>query len=180
MVVPSGVAARPGGRSWRTGSGRARTRGLGSAGCKWSMSCRTGPTWPRRRGYCCTTPTPNWHRNIWSVPGTEFVFRDAKQHLGLHDCQARAQAKLHFHFNLVFSACFWMRLQARAARDDPRDRFSLYQVKCHNHEWEMYQRFEAWSAAGRNGTQSQAVDHGIPADHPWHWASPLATGLPGS
>ena len=114
------------------------------------------------------------------LPGAEFVFRDAKQHLGLHDCQARAQAKLHFHFNLVFSACFWMRLQARAARDDPRDRFSLYQVKCHNHEWEMYQRFEAWSAAGRNGTQSQAVDHGIPADHPWHWASPLATGLSGS
>ena len=109
----------------------------------------------------------------------EFVFRDAKQHLGLHDGQARAQAKLHFHFNLVFATYFWMRLQARAAGDGPRDRFSLYQIKCHNHEWEMYQRFEAWSAAGRNGTQSQAADHGLPADHPWHRAPPLATGLPG-
>ena len=109
----------------------------------------------------------------------EFVFRDAKQHLGLHDGQARAQAKLHCHFNLVFATYFWMRLQARAAGDGPRDRFSLYQIKCHNHEWEMYQRFEAWSAAGRNGTQSQAADHGLPADHPWHRAPPLATGLPG-
>ena len=29
----------------------------------------------------------------------EFAFRDAKQHLGLNDCQARSQARLHFHFH---------------------------------------------------------------------------------
>ena len=43
----------------------------------------------------------------------EFAFRDAKQHLGLNHCQARSQAKLHFHFNIVFAALFWARLQAR-------------------------------------------------------------------
>lgn len=105
----------------------------------------------------------------------EFVFRDAKQHLGLHDCQARAQAKLHFHFNLVFATYFWMRLQARATRDRPRDRFSLHQIKRSNHEREMYQRFEAWSAAGRNGAKSEAVGHGIAADPPWYRAPPLET-----
>lgn len=33
----------------------------------------------------------------------EFAFRDAKQHPGLHHGQARSQAKLHFHFNLIFA-----------------------------------------------------------------------------
>ena len=43
----------------------------------------------------------------------EFAFRDAKQHLGLNDSQVRSQAKLHFHFNIVFAALFWARLQAQ-------------------------------------------------------------------
>ena len=30
----------------------------------------------------------------------EFAFRDAMQHLGLNDSQARSQAKLHFRFNI--------------------------------------------------------------------------------
>ena len=109
----------------------------------------------------------------------EFVFRDAKQHLGLHDCQARAQTKLHFHFNLVFATYFWMRLQARAARDRPLDRFSLHHIKRRHHEREMYQRFEAWSAAGRNGVNAEAAGPGIAAEHPWHRAPPLATGPSG-
>ncbi|MEO5572262.1 MAG: transposase, partial [Bacteroidia bacterium] len=29
----------------------------------------------------------------------EFLLRDAKQHVGLEDCQARSENKLHFHFN---------------------------------------------------------------------------------
>ena len=109
----------------------------------------------------------------------EFVFRDAKQHLGLHDGQARAQAKLHFHFHRVFATYCWMRLQARAARDRPLDRFSRHHIKRRHHEREMYQRFEAWSAAGRNGANAEATGHGIAADHPWHRAPPLATGPSG-
>ncbi len=109
----------------------------------------------------------------------EFVFRDAKQHLGLHDCQARTQAKLHFHFNLVCATYFWMRLQARRAQARPRDRFSLSHIKRRHHEREMYQRFEAWSAAGRKAAKSEAVDPGIPADPPWHRAPPLPRGPSG-
>jgi Transposase DDE domain len=33
----------------------------------------------------------------------EFIFRDAKQFTGLEDCQARAFAKLEFHFNAAFT-----------------------------------------------------------------------------
>ncbi|MDZ4057919.1 MAG: hypothetical protein U1D69_13360 [Polynucleobacter sp.] len=35
--------------------------------------------------------------------GIEFLFRDAKQHLGFKDCQARNQKALDFHFNLSLS-----------------------------------------------------------------------------
>jgi hypothetical protein len=34
----------------------------------------------------------------------EFIFRDAKQHLGLEDCQSRNRNALHFHFNAVMTA----------------------------------------------------------------------------
>ena len=33
----------------------------------------------------------------------EFLIRDAKQHAGLEQCQARSENKLHFHFNMAFS-----------------------------------------------------------------------------
>ena len=34
----------------------------------------------------------------------EFLLRDAKQHSGLEDCQARSKNKLRFHFNMSLSA----------------------------------------------------------------------------
>lgn len=34
----------------------------------------------------------------------EFLLRDAKQHSGLEDCQARSKSKLQFHFNMSLSA----------------------------------------------------------------------------
>ena len=34
----------------------------------------------------------------------EFIFRDAKQFMGLNDCQARDENKLDFHFNASLSA----------------------------------------------------------------------------
>jgi hypothetical protein len=34
----------------------------------------------------------------------EFLIRDAKQHAGLQQCQARSENKLAFHFNMAFSA----------------------------------------------------------------------------
>src|SRR2546426_9852172 len=43
----------------------------------------------------------------------EFLFRDAKQFTGLSDCQARAQAKLDFHFHASLSAVTFAKLEAR-------------------------------------------------------------------
>ena len=34
----------------------------------------------------------------------EFIFRDAKQFMGLNHCQARSEEKLDFHFNMCFAA----------------------------------------------------------------------------
>ena len=34
----------------------------------------------------------------------EFIFRDAKQFMGLNHCQARSEEKLDFHFNICFAA----------------------------------------------------------------------------
>ena len=61
----------------------------------------------------------------------EFAFRDAKQHLGLNDGQARSQAKLHFHFNTVFASLFWARLQTRLQAEGSPGPFSLRNLKRH-------------------------------------------------
>ena len=70
----------------------------------------------------------------------EFAFRYAKQHLGLNDGQARSQAKLHFHFSMVFAALFWARLQARLRAEDPLGPFSPRNLKRHNFEEEIHKR----------------------------------------
>ena len=46
----------------------------------------------------------------------EFLFRDAKQHAGLSDCQARSQAALDFHFNAALAAVNVTRATAVAAQ----------------------------------------------------------------
>ncbi len=104
----------------------------------------------------------------------EFAFRDAKQHLGLNDCQARSQARLHFHFNLVFTALFWARLQARLRAERPLGPFSLRHLKRHNCETEIHKRFAARSAAGRNAANAEAGRRRIPPERLWLRAPPLA------
>ena len=46
----------------------------------------------------------------------EFLFRDAKQFTSLSACQARSQAKLHFHFNASMSALTLGKLEALQQR----------------------------------------------------------------
>ena len=109
----------------------------------------------------------------------EFAFRDAKQHLGLNDCQARSQAKLHFHFNIVFAALFWARLQARLRAERPLGPFSLRDLKRHNLEEEIHLRIAAGSAKGRNAPNSGAGRGRIPPERLWLRAPPPATGPAG-
>ena len=106
----------------------------------------------------------------------EFAFRDAKQHLGLNDGQARSQAKLHFHFNIGFAALFWARLQARLQAERPLGPFSLRHRKRHNLEAEIYKRIAARSGAGPNATNSEGRRHRIPPQRLWLRAPPLEPG----
>ena len=85
------------------------------------------------------TPTGN-HRLLFStdteIAGTkifeyytarfqiEFLFRDAKQHAGLTHCEARSEAKIHFHTNASLTAVN----VAKVAHRDPDQPFSLHDV----------------------------------------------------
>ena len=64
----------------------------------------------------------------------EFLYRDAKQHTGLTNCQARDREKLHFHFNIsltavsVAKAIHWLSIEK-----NKRKAFSLHNIKTMNH-----------------------------------------------
>jgi hypothetical protein len=59
----------------------------------------------------------------------ECLFRDAKQFTGLSDCQARAQAKLDFHFNASLSAVTFAKLEARQQTGNGDQAFSMASLK---------------------------------------------------
>ncbi|MCY4521114.1 MAG: transposase [Caldilineaceae bacterium] len=109
----------------------------------------------------------------------EFAFRDAKQHLGLHHGQARSQAKLHFHFNIVFAARSRACRRARLWAQRPLGPFSLRDIKRYHFEAEIHKWFAARSAAGRNAAHAEAVGRPIPPARPWLRAPPLQTGSTG-
>ncbi len=50
----------------------------------------------------------------------EFLFRDAKQFLGLNHCQARHEKALHFHFNVSMTALNLLKLEARESQPDSK------------------------------------------------------------
>ncbi len=109
----------------------------------------------------------------------EFAFRDAKQHLGLQDCRARSQAKLDFHFNVVFAALFWARLQARLPADGPLGPFSLHQIKQRNFEAEILKRFAALSPEDRHAANAEARHRRRPPPRLWLPPPPRATAPAG-
>ena len=59
----------------------------------------------------------------------EFLFRDSKQFTGLADCQARSQAKLHFHFNASLTAVSLAKLEARQSGQRCDQAFSRASLK---------------------------------------------------
>ena len=96
-----------------------------------------------------------------------FALRDAKQHLGLNDGQVRSQARLHFHFNIVFVALFRARLSARRQAQRPLGPFSLRDRKRRNFEEEPGRRFTARSDTDRNAAKSEAGHRRIPPERLW-------------
>jgi len=60
----------------------------------------------------------------------EFLFRDAKQHMGLEHCQARSQNKLDFHFNGSLTAVSVAKVIARYGKErKARSSVSVSDVK---------------------------------------------------
>ena len=72
----------------------------------------------------------------------EFLYRDAKQHTGLNDSQARSENKLDFHFNAsltsvnIAKASMWLSIPKHE-----RNEFSMNNIKTMNHNMLMMNRF---------------------------------------
>jgi hypothetical protein len=64
----------------------------------------------------------------------EFLYRDAKQHTGLENCQARSKNKLHFHFNASLTTVNIAKIHWLEARKSDKEPFSMtnYKTLCHN------------------------------------------------
>jgi hypothetical protein len=64
----------------------------------------------------------------------EFLYRDAKQHCGLEDCQARSKNKLDFHFNAALTTVNIAKLHWLDTRKSANEPFSManYKTLCHN------------------------------------------------
>lgn len=64
----------------------------------------------------------------------EFLYRDAKQHSGLTDCQARSERKLDFHFNASLSAVNVAKVDWLKSKSDSEIPFSManYKTLFHN------------------------------------------------
>ncbi len=72
----------------------------------------------------------------------EFLYRDAKQFTGLHDCQARSENKLDFHFNIsltsinIAKVTHWL-----SVPKEKRQAFSMTDIKTMYHNQLLLQRF---------------------------------------
>ncbi len=86
----------------------------------------------------------------------EFLYRDAKQHTGLNDSQARSENKLNFHFNAALTAINIAKVEHWLSQTkEVRKPFSMADIKTMNHNRLLLQRFidvfnvNAYSAKNR-------------------------------
>ena len=87
----------------------------------------------------------------------EFLYRDAKQHTGLNDSQARSENKLNFHFNAALTAINIAKVEHWLGQPkETRKPFSIADIKTMNHNRLLLQRcidvfgVHAYSAKNRN------------------------------
>jgi hypothetical protein len=59
----------------------------------------------------------------------EFLYRDAKQHCGLTNCQARSENKLNFHFNAALTAVNLAKVDWLNTKNDENSQFSMSDYK---------------------------------------------------
>ena len=80
----------------------------------------------------------------------EFLFRDAKQFTSLSACQARSQAKLHFHFNASMSALTLGKLEARQQGGGAQAGFSMASLKRRAFNQHLLERISRHLAHGHS------------------------------
>ena len=86
----------------------------------------------------------------------EFLYRDAKQHTGLCDCQARDKKKLHFHVNASLTAVniakakHWLNLPK-----EERGAFSMTNIKTLYHNELLLKRFFCAFGVNPHTTKNQ-------------------------
>jgi hypothetical protein len=85
----------------------------------------------------------------------EFLYRDAKQHCGLEDCQARSKNKLHFHFNAALTSVNLAKLHWLDTRKSCNEPFSMANFKTLCHNKLLLERFVRVFAINPNTTKNQ-------------------------
>jgi hypothetical protein len=87
----------------------------------------------------------------------EFLYRNAKQHKGLTNCQARSKNKLDFHFNAALTAVNLAKhdwLSARGNKDKP---FPMSDYLTHYNNTMMLVRFICMFAINPNTAKNQKI-----------------------
>jgi Transposase DDE domain len=89
----------------------------------------------------------------------EFIFRDAKQHTGLGDCQSRNKESLHFHFNASFTALNLVKIQEQldTLASDQKRSFSMASHKVRYHNESLIDRFFSTLAPGVTLIKSSSI-----------------------
>ena len=85
----------------------------------------------------------------------EFLYRDARQHCGLEDCQARSKNKLHFHFNAALTAVNLAKLHWLQTRKSEHTPFSMANFKTLTHNTVLLNRFFDVFAINPNNPKNQ-------------------------
>lgn len=80
-----------------------------------------------------------YYKNRFQI---EFLYRDGKQHIGLNDCQARSENKLHFHFNASLTAINLAKAEHwLSVPKQDRGAFSMSDIKTMYHNSLLLERF---------------------------------------
>jgi len=74
----------------------------------------------------CAEKIVRYYRSRFQI---EFLYRDAKQHCGLMQCQARSQNKLHFHFNAALTAVNLAKIEWLNTKTSTDESFSMLDYK---------------------------------------------------
>ena len=96
--------------------------------------------------------TVTYYRSRFQI---EFLYRDAKQHCGLEDWQARSENKLNFHFNAALTTVNLAKIHWLEMRKSDTEAFSMADFKTLCHHKLLVDRFISLFAIKPNTAKNQ-------------------------